>query len=183
MPFEDQDMPIRRSTYGFCHGDLGDVGRSRIPIVRTRLVKVLPRHHCRAPNRSEPCSTGMPPRSVVRATPRSDAGSPQTRAAVVVRDPRRQTQTGTRTSGLEPRKDRSPRLRPHGCAGTSASSVTAVLGAGSCTWRPSTRRSRTRASAVHPSCPDCIIATCGYDFRDGHRYSQRSAPLFSRYGF
>ena len=30
--------------------------------------------------------TGMPPRSVVRATPRSDAGSPQTRASVDVRD-------------------------------------------------------------------------------------------------
>ena len=44
------------------------------------------RHHCRAPSRSAPCSTGMPPRSVVRATPRSDAGSPQTRASVDVRD-------------------------------------------------------------------------------------------------
>ena len=47
MPFaEDQDViqqsrrsvPIRRSTYGFCHGDHGDVGRSRIPIARTRLA-------------------------------------------------------------------------------------------------------------------------------------------------
>jgi hypothetical protein len=34
---------------------------------------------------------------------------------------------------------RSLRLRLHDCAGMSASSLTAVLGAGSCTWRPSTR--------------------------------------------
>jgi hypothetical protein len=40
-------------------------------------------------NRSAPCSTGRPPRSVVRVTPRSDAGSPQTRAAVDVRERRR----------------------------------------------------------------------------------------------
>jgi hypothetical protein len=25
-------VPIRRSTYGFCHGDPGEIGRSRIPI-------------------------------------------------------------------------------------------------------------------------------------------------------
>ena len=47
-------------------------------------------------------------------------------SACASRDPPRQTQRGTRMSGLEPCKDRSPRLRPHGCAGTSASSVTAV---------------------------------------------------------
>jgi hypothetical protein len=51
MPFaEDHDMtrqsrrsvPISRSTYGFCQGDLGEIGRSRIPIARTRLVKACP---------------------------------------------------------------------------------------------------------------------------------------------
>src|SRR5215471_1110711 len=41
----------------------------------------------------------MPPRSAAPATPRSRAGSPRTRAAVVDRAPTRETQTGTRTSG------------------------------------------------------------------------------------
>src|SRR5258708_548699 len=54
---------------------------------------------------------GMPPRSAAPATPRSDAGSPRTKAAVGDHGPRRETQTGTRTSGLEPRKDRSLRWR------------------------------------------------------------------------
>src|SRR5262249_51871568 len=58
----------------------------------------------------------MPPRSAAPATPRSGAGSPQTRAAVVDRGPTPKMQTGTRTSGLEPGRDRSPRWRVHGCA-------------------------------------------------------------------
>ena len=42
MPFaEDQDM-IQAVVPGFCHGDLGDVGRSRIPIAQTRLMKACP---------------------------------------------------------------------------------------------------------------------------------------------
>src|SRR5260370_13234763 len=41
------------------------------------------RHHYRAPNRSAPCSTGMPPPSAAPATPPSGAESPQTTAAVV----------------------------------------------------------------------------------------------------
>jgi hypothetical protein len=28
---KDRTVPIRRSTYGFCHGDPGEIGRSRIP--------------------------------------------------------------------------------------------------------------------------------------------------------
>ena len=45
MPLaEDQNMiqtvvpkrSIKRSAYGFCQGDLGYIGWSRIPIVRTR---------------------------------------------------------------------------------------------------------------------------------------------------
>ena len=35
-------VPIRRSTYAFCQGDLGEIGRSRIPIVRSRRVKACP---------------------------------------------------------------------------------------------------------------------------------------------
>src|SRR5262249_12565076 len=97
------------------------------------------RDRCRAPNSSVPCPTGMPPRVAAPATPRSGVGSPRTRAAVVDRAPTRQTQTGTRTSGLEPRRDRSPRWRPHGCAGMSAKSAMAALGAGSGILRPSTR--------------------------------------------
>jgi cold shock protein len=60
----------------------------------------------------------MPPRSVVRATPRSDAGSPQTRAAVVVRDPPRQTQTLER-QGWNHAKIDCRDCVPHGCAGRS----------------------------------------------------------------
>jgi hypothetical protein len=30
------------SAYGFCHGDLGDIGRSRIPIARIRRWKACP---------------------------------------------------------------------------------------------------------------------------------------------
>src|SRR5438067_1041168 len=90
------------------------------------------RDHCRAPNRLVPCPTGMLPRSAAPATPRSGAGSPRTRAAVVDRGPPRETQTGTRMSALEPRRDRSPRWCPHGCAGMSAKSAMAALGAGSC---------------------------------------------------
>src|SRR5262249_21030825 len=35
-------VPIRRSTYGFCHGDPGEIGRSRMPIALTRDVKACP---------------------------------------------------------------------------------------------------------------------------------------------
>ena len=52
MPFaEDQDMiqavvpkcPDQAfNIWIFCHGDLGDVGRSRIPIAQTRLMKACP---------------------------------------------------------------------------------------------------------------------------------------------
>jgi hypothetical protein len=86
------------------------------------------RHHCRAPNRSMPCPTGMPPRSAAPATPPSGAGLPRTRAAVVDRAPTRETQIGTRTARLEPRRDRSLRWRVHGCAGMSAKSAKADLG-------------------------------------------------------
>src|SRR6266404_905895 len=82
------------------------------------------RGHCRAPNRSVLRPTGMPPRSAAPATPRSDAASPRTRAVVVDRGPTQETQTGTRMSALEPRRDRSPRWHVHGCAG-------------SLRWRPS----------------------------------------------
>jgi hypothetical protein len=34
--------PISRSAYPFCHGDRGDVGRSRMPIDRTRRMKTSP---------------------------------------------------------------------------------------------------------------------------------------------
>ncbi len=50
-----------------------------------------------------------------------------------------------RMSALEPRRDQLPRWRVHGCAGMSAKSAMVALGAGSCIWRPSIRRSRTRA--------------------------------------
>ena len=51
MPFtQDDDMiehslriePISRSAYPFCHGERGEVGRSRIPIDRSLRVKVSP---------------------------------------------------------------------------------------------------------------------------------------------
>src|SRR6516164_5389021 len=103
------------------------------------------RGHYRAPNRSAPCPPGTPPRFAAPATLPSDAGSARTAAAVVDRGPTRETQTGTRISPLEPRRERSPRWLPHGCAGMSAKSAMAALGAGSCTWRPSTPRSQTQA--------------------------------------
>jgi hypothetical protein len=34
--------PIKRSTYPFCQGDRSDVGRSRIPIARTRALNATP---------------------------------------------------------------------------------------------------------------------------------------------
>jgi hypothetical protein len=51
MPFtEDQDMiqtvapecPDQALSIGFCQGDLGEIGRSRIPIARTRFVNARP---------------------------------------------------------------------------------------------------------------------------------------------
>ena len=51
MPFaENQDMiqtvaperPDQALNKGFCQGDRGEIGRSRIPIVLTRLVKAGP---------------------------------------------------------------------------------------------------------------------------------------------
>jgi len=60
------------------------------------------RGHCRAPNKRVLYPTGMPPRSAAPAIPPSGDGSPRTRAAVVDRGPTRETQTGTRRSGLEP---------------------------------------------------------------------------------
>jgi len=35
-------VPIRRSTYGFCQGDRGEIGRSRMPIALTRVQKACP---------------------------------------------------------------------------------------------------------------------------------------------
>ena len=40
--FQSLLSSLRRSTNGFCHGDLGDVGRCRIPIAQIRLVKARP---------------------------------------------------------------------------------------------------------------------------------------------
>jgi hypothetical protein len=37
-----RNVPIRRSAMPFYHGDLGEIGRSRIPIARTRDVKTCP---------------------------------------------------------------------------------------------------------------------------------------------
>ncbi len=84
--------------------------------------------HCRAPNRWAPCSTGMPLPSVESATPPTGCGSPQTTAVAAVHGRQQERQTAARRSRLEPRTDRSPQLRPHGCAGMSASSAMAVHG-------------------------------------------------------
>ena len=35
-------VPIRRSAYPFCQGDLGEIGRSRIPMALSREVKTCP---------------------------------------------------------------------------------------------------------------------------------------------
>jgi len=35
-------VPIKRSAYGFCHGDPGEIGRSRIPMARTRDLNTGP---------------------------------------------------------------------------------------------------------------------------------------------
>ena len=35
-------VPIRRSAYPFCQGDLGEIGRSRIPMALSRDVKTCP---------------------------------------------------------------------------------------------------------------------------------------------
>jgi hypothetical protein len=35
-------MLISRSTYGFCHGDPGEIGQSRMPIAVTRDLKARP---------------------------------------------------------------------------------------------------------------------------------------------
>src|SRR5262249_17555779 len=35
-------VPIKRSAYGFCHGDPGEIGRSRIPMARTRDLNTCP---------------------------------------------------------------------------------------------------------------------------------------------
>ena len=34
--------PIKRSAYPFCHGERNDVGRSRMPIARTRALNATP---------------------------------------------------------------------------------------------------------------------------------------------
>jgi len=36
------ECPDQALNVAFCQGDLGDIGRSRIPIVRTRFVKACP---------------------------------------------------------------------------------------------------------------------------------------------
>jgi hypothetical protein len=40
--------PINRSAYAFCQGERGEVGRSRMPIDRTRRINISPY----APSRS-----------------------------------------------------------------------------------------------------------------------------------
>jgi hypothetical protein len=121
--------------------------------------------HCRAPNRWAPCSTGMPLPSVEPATPPTDCGSPQTTAAVAVHGPQQERQTAARRSGLEPRTDRSPQWRPHGCAGMSASSAMAVHSARSCTSKLWTLRLRIRASAArHGSAEHPTMGSpCSFD--------------------
>jgi Tripartite tricarboxylate transporter family receptor len=37
-----RSVPMRRSTYAFCRGDLGGIGRSRIPIVRVAEFPDVP---------------------------------------------------------------------------------------------------------------------------------------------
>src|ERR1700730_4325169 len=37
-----RSVPMRRSTYAFCRGDLGGIGRSRIPIVRVAKFPDVP---------------------------------------------------------------------------------------------------------------------------------------------
>jgi hypothetical protein len=46
----------------------------------------------------------------------------------------------------------SRRCLPHGCAERSSRSATALARCSPCTWRPSTVRPRSRASAVHHGC-------------------------------
>jgi len=36
-------VPVRRSAYPFCQGDLGEIGRSRIPMALSREVSYLVR--------------------------------------------------------------------------------------------------------------------------------------------
>src|SRR6266581_160139 len=62
----------------------------------------------------------MPLRSVAPAILPSDAESPRTTVSVVDHGPRRETQTGTRTSVSEPRRGQSRRGHPHGSAGNSS---------------------------------------------------------------
>ena len=60
--------------------------------------------------------------------------------------------TGAQKSACGLQRDQSPQSRPHGCGGRFARFAMAALGAGPCTWTPSTRRSRIQASAVHRGC-------------------------------
>src|SRR5262245_22402490 len=57
-----------------------------------------------------------PLRSVAPATLPMGCGSPQTIAAAAVHGPEQERQIAVRRSGLEPRIDRSPQWRLHGCA-------------------------------------------------------------------
>src|SRR6516225_1886720 len=91
------------------------------------------RHHCRGPDSSAPCPTGMPRRSAVLATPPLDAWLQRTTTAGVDHGSLLETQTGTRTSGSEPHRDQSPQWHSHGCVGMSATSAMAVPGVWSCT--------------------------------------------------
>jgi hypothetical protein len=116
----------------------------------TERRPVRRRRHCRAPNRSAPCSTGNA--STICCASHSAVGCRVTanQSSCRRRGPSRQTQTGTRTSGLEPRIGRSPRSRPHGYAGMSAQFCD---GGPRCrSMYLETGRSRTRASAAQHGC-------------------------------
>jgi hypothetical protein len=65
---------------------------------------------------------------------------------------------GTRTSGLEPRRDRSPRWRPHGCAEMSAKSAMAALGAGSCIGSSSIAIGMISSTSIAALSPGVIVS-------------------------
>ena len=104
-----RSIPISRSAYGFCHGDRGDMGRSRIPIARTRRRKTGPYDAVIVAHQvgSVLSPTERSRQSAAPATRRSDAWLPQTTAV-----------TGARSARLEQRTGPWPRCAAHGYAET-----------------------------------------------------------------
>ena len=110
--------PIKRSTYAFCHGDPGEIGRSRMPMALTRELEdisvgtIIVAHRvgrCRCPREGLGDLSGQPLR-------RRMSRHLEPQAVAAGRGPAPETRTVAQSSGSEPDRDQWRRSSARGFA-------------------------------------------------------------------